>query len=59
MQIQLKKIDLLDFSLSIWIKDKCSIFRNRFKLTKIRLEGSAGFIFGITTFNEEKVKDFL
>jgi len=40
-------------------KDKCSIFRNRFRLTKIRLEDSADFVFAITTFNEEKVKDFL
>ncbi len=40
-------------------KVKDSIFRNRFRLIKIRLQVLAGFIFEITTFNEEKVKDFL
>ncbi len=52
-------IDLVDFSLFFIKKDKCTIFRNSFKLTKIWLEVSAGLIFVITTFNEEKVKDFL
>ena len=59
MQILQKQLVSLISAYSLIYKDKRSIFRNRFKLTKICLEISASFIFGITTFNEEKVKDFL
>ena len=55
---QKKLIQLISAYLFIY-KDKFAILQNRFKSTKIRLELKAGFVFGITTFNEQKVKDFL
>jgi len=58
MQIYKQELISLISAYSFIYKDKYSIFRNRFKLTKICLEDSAGFIFEITTFNEEKIKDF-
>ena len=59
MQIRQQQLISLISAYSFRYKDKYSIFRNRFKRMKVRLKVLAGFIFEITTFNEEKVKDFL
>ncbi len=58
MQIYSQEIISLISVYSFMYKDKYSIFKIDLNSQK-PLEISANFIFGITTFNEEKVKDFL
>ena len=55
----LKTIKLFDFSLFKYVFSQIVYFKEKIKLKKIRFDESACFIFDNTTFNEEKLKDFL